>query len=63
MLISTHLVSCFSDIWCSHMFGVCDPKGLCVCVEVYVYSSRSAGIGHCTSVYFKGGRQLEILTG
>ena len=47
MLISTHLVSCVTDVWCSHMFGVCDPKGLCVCVQVSVYAPRSAGKGHC----------------
>ncbi len=62
MLILTHLVSHGTDVWCSHVFGVCDPTGLGVCVQVYVYSSRSAGIGHC-EVYFKGGRQLRILTG
>ncbi len=52
MLISTHLVSCVTDVWCSHMYGVCDPKGLCVYVQIYVYPLRSAGIGHC-KVYLK----------
>ncbi len=53
MLISTHLVSCVIDVWCSHMFGVCDPKGLCVYVQVYVYSSLSAGLGHCKMYILK----------
>ncbi len=46
MFVSTHLVSCVTDVRCSHMFGVCDPKGLGIRVQVHVYSSRSAGIGY-----------------
>ncbi len=32
-----------------------------VCVQVCVYWSRSAGVDNCKK-YFKGGRQLEVLT-
>ncbi len=47
----------------AHIVGVCDPKGLCMNVLVYVYYSRYSRFRLLQIVYFfKGGRQLGILT-
>ena len=43
----------------AHMYLVSVTPRVFVCVQVYVYSSCSAGIGNC-KMCFKGGRQLEV---
>ena len=63
MFVLTHMVSCVTDVWCSHCLVFVTQR-----VFVWMYRSMcndhaTAGIGYYKVCTFKGGRQLGTLTG